>query len=93
VRAEALVVMVAVTADFLDLNFEFLNPVHSTVGFEVLTPVVLRVAIFWDVAPCSQYVSRCFGVILPSHHLARWFLSRLIIEPEDGDYTFLQNVG
>jgi hypothetical protein len=31
------------------------------VGTEVLTAVVMNVAIFWDIAPCSPYMNRCFG--------------------------------
>jgi hypothetical protein len=31
------------------------------VGFEVLTTVVSKVSIFWDIALCSQYVNRRFG--------------------------------
>jgi hypothetical protein len=31
------------------------------VGFGVLTAVVMNVAIFWDIAPCSPYVNRRFG--------------------------------
>jgi hypothetical protein len=31
------------------------------VGFEVLTAVVMNVAIFCDIAPCSPYVNRSFG--------------------------------
>jgi hypothetical protein len=31
------------------------------VGFEVLTAVVMNVAIFWDIVPCSPYVKRRFG--------------------------------
>jgi hypothetical protein len=27
------------------------------VGFEVLTAVVMSVSIFWDIAPCSLYVT------------------------------------
>jgi hypothetical protein len=28
--------------------------------FEALTAVAINVAIFWDIAPCSQYVNRRF---------------------------------
>jgi hypothetical protein len=28
------------------------------VGYEVLTAVIMKLTIFWDTAPCSQYVSR-----------------------------------
>jgi hypothetical protein len=31
------------------------------VGFEVLTAVVMNVAIFWNIVPCSLYVNGCFG--------------------------------
>jgi hypothetical protein len=31
--------------------------------------------------------------ILPNHLLARWFLSLLILDPEDGSDTLLRNVG
>jgi hypothetical protein len=31
------------------------------VGLEVLAVVVMNVAIFWDIAPCSLYVKRRFG--------------------------------
>jgi hypothetical protein len=30
-------------------------------GFEVPTAVVMNVAIFWDIAPCSSYANRCSG--------------------------------
>jgi hypothetical protein len=30
----------------------------AVVGFEVLTAVVMNVAISWDIAPCSPYVNR-----------------------------------
>jgi hypothetical protein len=29
---------------------------EACVGFEVITPVVTNVAIFWDTVPCSPYV-------------------------------------
>jgi hypothetical protein len=32
----------------------------GNVGFQVLTAVVMIVAIFWDTAPCSPYVNRRF---------------------------------
>jgi hypothetical protein len=31
------------------------------VGFEVFTAVVIKVAIFWSIAPCSPYVNGSFG--------------------------------
>jgi hypothetical protein len=30
-------------------------------GFEVLTAVVMKVTIFWDIAPFSPYVNQRFG--------------------------------
>jgi hypothetical protein len=30
-------------------------------GFEVFTAVVMNIAIFWVMAPCSSCVNRCFG--------------------------------
>jgi hypothetical protein len=32
------------------------------VGFEVLTAVVMKSSVFWDITPCSPLkVNRCFG--------------------------------
>jgi hypothetical protein len=42
------------------------NPIKSCVGLEVLTAVILNVAIFGDTATCSAYVNRRFG---ESYHL------------------------
>jgi hypothetical protein len=62
----------------------------------------LDIATFWDKAPCSPYVNRRFGRTCDLHldgrkseapPAARWFLARLILDPEDGGYTFLRNVG
>jgi hypothetical protein len=68
---------------------------RKEIRFEVLTAVVTKFSIFWDIAPCSTYMSRRFG---GTYHFCldtcpRWFLVRLIFDPEDGDDTFLQNVG
>jgi hypothetical protein len=39
-----------------------------TVGFEVLTAVVIKSTTFWDIAPCNQLkVSLCFGGIYHLH--------------------------
>jgi hypothetical protein len=35
--------------------------VWKEVGFEVLTAVVMNVAIFWHITPCSPYVNQSFG--------------------------------
>jgi hypothetical protein len=67
------------------------------VGFKVPTTVVMNVDIFWNVAPCSRHVNRHFGVtitlIFRVSPAARWFLAGLVFDPEDGDDTFLPNVG
>jgi hypothetical protein len=47
----------------------------------------MKVAIFWDIAPCSPYVNQRLGW----HLLARWFRARLIFDPEDGGDKFLRN--
>jgi hypothetical protein len=40
------------------------------VGLQVLTAIVMNIATFWDIAPCSPYVNRRFGqMFLPSHLL------------------------
>jgi hypothetical protein len=49
------------------------------VEFEVLTAVVMNVAIFWDIAPCSSY-----GYTL--------VLAWLIFDPEGGGDMVLQNI-
>jgi hypothetical protein len=35
-------------------------------GFEVFTAVIMKNAVFWDVAPCRSWVNRHFG---GAHHL------------------------
>jgi hypothetical protein len=67
------------------------------VEFEVLTAVVMKVAIFWDIAPYSPYITRRFGGTYHLHPYAsylkaNWFLARLIFDPEAGGDTFLQNI-
>jgi hypothetical protein len=41
----------------LGIKRDFIN----TVVFEVLTAVVMNVATFSDITPCSPYVNQCFG--------------------------------
>jgi hypothetical protein len=36
--------------------------IHIYVGFEVLTAVVINVAIFWDIVPSSRYLNRHFFI-------------------------------
>jgi hypothetical protein len=46
----------------------------NLVGFEVLTAVVMKSTIFWDVTPCSPLkVNRCFGGTYGLHfHGEKW---------------------
>jgi hypothetical protein len=56
----------------------------------------MNAAIFWDISPCSPYGNRRFGGIYHNHtqcRAARWFLARMIFDPEDGGDMFLRNVG
>jgi hypothetical protein len=72
-------------------------------GFEVLPPAVMKFNIFWDIVPCSPYMSLCFGGTYHLHLQGRksakqettcscWFLARLIFNPEDGGDMFLRNI-
>jgi hypothetical protein len=69
----------------------FLNP-RFYVGFEVLTAVVTKSTIFWDITPCSRLIiNRRFGRTYRLR-LQGFFLS-LFFGPEDGGDMFLRNVG
>jgi hypothetical protein len=72
-----------------DMNFfmgDFLKPVSHAptlwdnsafVRFEVLTAVVMKSSVFWDITPCSLLkvnLSSC-------HLLSRWYLAGLIFRP------------
>jgi hypothetical protein len=70
--------------------------------FEVRTAVIMKVAILWDLAPCSPYINQGFGGKYhlhfqgrkssePSYLLARWFLAQLIFCPEGAGNNFLRN--
>jgi hypothetical protein len=67
-------------------------------GHEILTVVVMNVAIFWDIAPCSPYLNQRFEGTYQLHLEgkkslpARCFIARLISDPEDGGDTFLRNI-
>jgi hypothetical protein len=56
------------------------------VGFEVLTPVVMKSAVFWDITPCSP--------LKVNQRESRWQAGILLglIDPEDGGDMFLGNV-
>jgi hypothetical protein len=54
-----------------DTHEDILNKHKRYVGFEVLTAVVINVAIYWDIAPCSLYVNQHFGI---TYHLATCYM-------------------
>jgi hypothetical protein len=76
-----------------------------TVGFEVLTAVVMKSTIFRDIAPCSPLsVNRRFGgtyrLLLQGRRMRllatcshSGFLLCLFFDLEDGGNMFLRNVG
>jgi hypothetical protein len=65
------------------------------VGFEVLTVVVMKSTIFWDITPCIQLkVNRRYGgTVLLAICFHAGFLLGLFFEPEDRGNMFLRNVG
>jgi hypothetical protein len=80
------------------LNFSSCNNTKS-VGFEVLTAVIKKSTVFWDITPCSQWkVKGRFGGTYRLH-LQDQRISRarnqldLFFNPEDGGDMFLLNVG
>jgi hypothetical protein len=63
--------------------------------FEVLTKVVMKSSVFWDVTPCSPTFRR--SISPPSsgsacYLLQEGFLLDLFFNPEDEGYMFLRNV-
>jgi predicted membrane protein len=56
---------------------------RTYVGFEVLTAVVMKSSVFWDITPCSL-LATCFHTGL---------LLGLLIDLEYGGDVFLRNVG
>jgi hypothetical protein len=52
---------------------------YFCVGFEVLTAVVMRSTIFWDIRPC--------------YLLSRSFLLGLFFDTEDGGDMYFRNFG
>jgi hypothetical protein len=77
------------------------------VGFGVLTAVVAKSSVFWDVTPCSPLkINQCSGGTSCLHLQCRrvsqssacylphaGFLLGLFFSSEDGGYMFLQSVG
>jgi hypothetical protein len=80
-----------------------LNPPLTSfcyVGFEVLTAVVMKSSVFWDITPCNPLkINRHFGGTFRLHvgsacyPLHAGFLLGIFFDPEDGGDMFLRNVG
>jgi hypothetical protein len=67
--------------------------VKMILGFEVLTPVVMKISLFWGITPCSPLkVNRRFRGIYRRALFARSFLLCLFLYPEDGDDKLLRNI-
>jgi hypothetical protein len=67
-----------------------------SVGFGVLTAIVMKSSIFWDITPCSQLkVDRRFGASndFACYLLYAGFLLGPLFNPEDIGDMFLRNVG
>jgi hypothetical protein len=67
---------------------------EQCVGFEVLTAVVTKRSIFWDITPCSpsKVNPRFRGTSranLPATYFHAGFLLGLFFDPEDGGDMFL----
>jgi hypothetical protein len=68
----------------------------KNVEFEVLTAVVVRGSVFWDMTPCTPLkVNRRFGGTcrLLATCFYAVFLLGLFFDSEDGGEMFLRNVG
>jgi hypothetical protein len=50
---------------------ELCSNVMLFIGFEVPTAVVMKVAILWDIAPCSPYMNERFGGTYHLHFQGR----------------------
>jgi hypothetical protein len=48
------------------LHISYSRQDYNYLGFEVLTALVMNIAIIWNIASCSPYVNRRFGGIIPS---------------------------
>jgi hypothetical protein len=78
----------------LILNYQYVY--EDYVGLEVLTAVIMKSSIFWNIAPCSPLkVNRHFGgTCRPACYLLHvGFLFGLFFDSEDRADMFLQNVG
>jgi hypothetical protein len=66
--------------------FEFTNR-NDYVGYEVLAAAITKAAIFWDIAPCSQYMNKRFGRTYHLHLQGRKSAEEGTSELEDGHVT------
>jgi hypothetical protein len=69
------------------------------VGFEVLTPVVMKSSVFWNITPCSPLIiDRHFGETHRLHLNGRGkllyagALLGIFFDTGDGKYIFLRNI-
>jgi hypothetical protein len=73
------------------------SQLRENVGFEVLTAVIMKSTIFWDITPCRPLSQPTFRrkisiALIASCFHADFFLD-LFFYPEDGGDMFLRNVG
>jgi hypothetical protein len=59
---------------------------NNTEGYEIFTAVIMKVAIFWDIAPCGPYVNGLFSGAY-DFHLQWTKISRNVVSLTD--YTAL----
>jgi hypothetical protein len=75
----------------LRLNASFRSfSFFSLVGFEVLTAVVMKSIIFWDVMPCSPLKVSDVGRLATCFHAG---ILLALFDPENGGHMFLRNFG
>jgi hypothetical protein len=63
------------------------------IGFEVLTAVVMKSTIFWDITPCSPLSVNQSESGWQAELFHAGFLLGLFFGPEDGGDMFLRNIG
>jgi hypothetical protein len=67
----------------------FVEPVVTYVGFEVLTAVVMKNTVFWDITPCSRMKVRAASRATSFHSC---ILLGSLLDPEDGGDVILRNL-
>jgi hypothetical protein len=82
------------TRGHFEISPSYLRVKIKLLGFEVLTEVVVKPSVSWDVTPCSSLnVNGRFGGTYCLHLLATCFMLGLFFDPEYGGDMFLRNVG